>query len=65
MLIVLFFWRSRRWRWRILLAAYPLAMAFALVYTAEHYVSDVLLGWLYAVGAFVAVEAFLRWRARP
>jgi membrane-associated phospholipid phosphatase len=52
MLLVLFFWRSAgRWRW--LLALYPLAMGFALVYTAEHFVIDVLLGWLYAGVVFV------------
>jgi membrane-associated phospholipid phosphatase len=39
-----------------LLAAYPLAMAFALVYTAEHYFSDILVGWVYAVFAFWAVN---------
>jgi membrane-associated phospholipid phosphatase len=39
--------------------AYPLAMAFAIVYTGEHYVADVLLGWLYAVASF----ALIRWSA--
>ena len=40
-------------------------MAAALVYTGEHYVSDCLLGWIYAVIAFVAVSAvFDRWFAR-
>jgi len=44
-------------RWvRPLLAAYPVAMAFALVYTAEHYLVDVLLGWLYTLVAVVVVE---------
>ena len=52
MLLVLFFWKSAgRWRW--LLALYPLAMAFALVYTGEHFVIDVLLGWMYASVVFV------------
>jgi membrane-associated phospholipid phosphatase len=52
LLIALFFWSwTRRWRW--LLVVYPLAMAFSLVYLGEHYVSDVLLGWLYAVVVFV------------
>lgn len=55
MLIALFFWRSAR-RGRALLALYPLAMAFALVYTAEHYVVDVVLGWAYAVVACWAVN---------
>ena len=29
---------------------YPLAMAFAVIYTGEHYLFDVLLGWLYTAG---------------
>ena len=57
LLITLILWPlAPRWA-RVLLALYPFAMAFALVYTAEHYVSDVLLGWLYAALAFVAVNA--------
>ena len=56
LLIALFLWRlAPRWG-RVLLAAYPLAMAFALVYTAEHYVSDILVGWAYALFAFWAVN---------
>jgi len=52
MLLMLFFWKSAgRWRW--LLALYPLAMALTLVYTGEHFVIDILLGWLYAVTIFV------------
>lgn len=51
LLISMFFWsRTKRWRW--LLALYPLAMGFSLVYLGEHYVSDVLLGWIYAVVIF-------------
>jgi hypothetical protein len=39
-------------RWvRPVLALYPPAMAFALVYTAEHYLVDVLLGWAYTLVA--------------
>ena len=64
LLITLVLWRAVSRPWRALLAVYPLAMAFALVYTAEHYVSDVLVGWLYAAGAFVAVEWLARRRAR-
>jgi membrane-associated phospholipid phosphatase len=52
LLITLFFWsRTTRWRW--LLVLYPVAMAFSLVYLGEHYVSDVLLGWIYAIVVFV------------
>jgi hypothetical protein len=31
-------------------------MAFALVYTAEHYVVDILLGWAYTLVAIWAVS---------
>lgn len=52
LLVSMFFWsRTKRWRW--VLALYPLAMAFALVYLGEHYVSDIWLGWIYAVVVFV------------
>jgi hypothetical protein len=55
LLIALVLWRRAGAGGRVLLAAYPWAMAFALVYTAEHYMVDVLLGWLYAAIAFWAV----------
>jgi membrane-associated phospholipid phosphatase len=52
LLIAMIFW-SHTVRWRWLLVLYPLAMAVSLVYLGEHYVSDILLGWLYAVAVFV------------
>lgn len=55
--IAAFLWpRERRWL-RPLVAAYPIAMAFVLVYTGEHYVFDVLLGGLYAAGSLLLVRA--------
>jgi hypothetical protein len=63
-LFLLFFWAGAR-RWvRAVLVAYPLAMAFVLVYSAEHYVADILLGWIYAVAVFSVVTALGRVRAR-
>jgi membrane-associated phospholipid phosphatase len=64
LLISMFFWSwTKRWRW--LLALYPVAMAVSLVYLGEHYVSDVLLGWLYAVVVFVVGNRLYdRWVAR-
>jgi membrane-associated phospholipid phosphatase len=56
LLIVLFLWRSVG-RFRPLLALYPVAMAFSLMYMSEHYFSDILLGWIYAVVGYVAVNA--------
>ncbi len=51
-LTLLFLWRKvGRWHW--LLVAYNAAMVFVLVYGAEHYVSDILLGWLYATVVFL------------
>lgn len=53
MLICLFFWsRANAW-FRALLVTYVLAMAFTLVYTAEHFVIDEFVGWSYAIVVFV------------
>ena len=59
--IAAFLWRRVRARWRPLLVAYVAMMAFTLVYTAEHYVVDILLGWAFAA---VAVVALQRWTVR-
>ncbi len=48
-LVLLFFWPVRGWRWRATLVTYAVVMAGVLVYTGEHYVIDVLVGWLVAV----------------
>jgi membrane-associated phospholipid phosphatase len=47
-IIALFLIHATRSRWRWLMAAYPVMMGLALVYTAEHYVIDVVLGVVYA-----------------
>jgi PAP2 superfamily protein len=56
LLIAIYLWRFAPWWGRVLLAAYPWAMAFALVYTSEHYFVDILLGWIYCVFAYWAVN---------
>jgi hypothetical protein len=57
-LLVLVLWpRVPRW-WRVPLAAYPLAMAFALTYMAEHYVVDLVAGAAFAF-AVVRIEPML------
>jgi hypothetical protein len=48
MLIALYGISRLRSAWRWLLLVYPLMMGFALVYYAEHYVLDILAGWLLA-----------------
>jgi hypothetical protein len=55
---------ARRWYFRAILVAYPIAMAFALVYTAEHYLADVLLGWIYTGIAVWAVARLATIRSR-
>jgi PAP2 superfamily len=66
LLVAITLWpRKRKWL-RPLVALYPLAMAFSLIYGAEHYLSDILLGWVYTASTLVAGRALLRWwRARP
>jgi hypothetical protein len=66
--VAAFLWKRVRRFWRPLLAAYVLVMAFTLVYTAEHYVVDILLGWLLAGVVLLGVQRFEWWksqRARP
>ena len=50
-----FLWRRLHRRWRPLLVAYVLTMAFALVYSAEHYVVDILVGWAFAAIVLLAI----------
>lgn len=63
-MLLCFFWRDGIW-WRLVLGAYTLAMGFTLVYGGEHFVADILVGWLYAGTAFtlVCVAAPAAWRA--
>jgi hypothetical protein len=56
-LLLVFFWPIAG-RWRALLVAYALAMACTLVYSADHFVFDVLLGWTYVLVVVVAVRHF-------
>ncbi|HSC91936.1 MAG TPA: phosphatase PAP2 family protein [Gaiellaceae bacterium] len=55
LLFAIVIWRTLP-RVRPIVALYPLAMTFALVYTAEHYLVDVLIGWTYTVVAVVVVD---------
>lgn len=48
MMLALFMWPRTKALGRTLFTGYAFAMAFALVYTAEHYVFDIILGWLLA-----------------
>jgi len=61
-LILCFFWSRGGWA-RALCLAYALAMSLTLVYTGEHYVIDILLGWAYAIATYAALSRFVAWRA--
>ena len=63
LLLTLFLWRLLPWWTRPLLALYPPAMAFTLVYGGEHYVVDCIAGWIYATVVYFAVEAVFERRA--
>jgi membrane-associated phospholipid phosphatase len=39
-------------------------MAFTLVYSGEHYVFDIVIGWLYTAVTIVSVAMYRRYR-RP
>lgn len=54
-LLLVFLWPVAAPKWRVVLVAYALAMAFTLVYSADHFVFDILLGWTYVI---VVVLAF-------
>ena len=66
LLITLFLVRRLSSSWRHLLWLYPPAMAFALIYTGEHYLTDIVFGWIYCLAVYAAVEWALgrRWRRR-
>jgi hypothetical protein len=64
LLLLLLFWAVASTRWRVVLVAYAVAMSFVLVYFAEHYVFDLLFGYVYAVVAFWVVGRILDRYAR-
>jgi hypothetical protein len=62
LMLLLFFWRSGRCV-RAGLALYTIAMAYALVYGGEHFVTDIVAGWA-MTGVVFAGVATVRRRAR-
>lgn len=64
MFLALFMWPRVRALGRTLFVGYALAMAFTLVYTAEHYVFDIVLGWALAALVIVIVNVGDRYLTR-
>ena len=67
--VVMFFWPWVHNPWaRAAMLAYPLAMAVALAYFAEHYIVDAVAGWLLVGTVFWLwnrIEAWLAERSGP
>ncbi len=61
LLVTLFLWPALTRTWRTVLAAYVVAMAVVLVYTGEHYLVDVVAGWLVAVLGVVVPRTVAAW----
>jgi membrane-associated phospholipid phosphatase len=64
MLLLVFFWSEVRTRGKIGLSVYAALMALTLIYTGEHYVADVVAGWVYAVVVAVVLRRFF-FRTQP
>jgi hypothetical protein len=63
--VAMLIWKTR-WRWLIpVLALYPAVQCFAVVYTANHYVVDLLIGLVYATLSILGVRWFWRRRGWP
>lgn len=60
MLVALWTIVRLRSAWRRTVLAYPLVMAFALVYYAEHYVIDIAAGWVLAGAVMLGVAWWVR-----
>ncbi|HTB60340.1 MAG TPA: phosphatase PAP2 family protein [Polyangia bacterium] len=54
MILFLFGLELRRWRFIVALGAFQLLMCFSAVYLQHHYVSDVIIGMLYALLGYSA-----------
>lgn len=63
---VAFFLPAIKWRWlKVAVFAFPVAMAMSLVYLGEHYVADIIAGWLVVGFSFYVwnrIERALRLR---
>ncbi len=62
-MLTAYVWPRLRWWGRVLMATYTLAMACSLVYAGEHYVFDILVGYVYVVVVLVVANRWERWSA--
>ena len=59
-----FFWFGKNWWQKTLLACYPFAMGFSLLYGGEHYVVDEIAGAAYALAVIAGWRLLRRRRLR-
>ncbi len=64
MMLLVFFWPEVGRRGRLGLSLYAAGMSFVLVYGGEHYVTDVVMGWIYAI-VVVTVLRLAFFRTQP
>ncbi len=61
-------WKRRGWRrWSLIgvVGLYPLAQSFAVIYTGNHYVVDIFIGFAFATAALLLVKREWRRRGLP
>jgi membrane-associated phospholipid phosphatase len=61
LLIVVFFWGDMRTWMKPIALLLPAAMSFCLVYFGEHYVADIIMGFVYV---WIACALSTRWEDR-
>ncbi|MEX1995618.1 MAG: phosphatase PAP2 family protein [Candidatus Saccharimonadales bacterium] len=64
-LVSIFVFRYYGRKWGALSALYPLVIFFGTVYQGEHYFIDVVLGVLYAIGAYLISPYIVRLLKKP
>ncbi len=64
LLIAITLWPRRHPWLKPIVASYPLVMAFTLVYSGEHYVADIVLGWANTITVVLATRALTRYCAQ-
>lgn len=63
-LVAVFLWNGLRSVGRVVVVSYALLMAFTLVLSGEHYVVDILLGWVYVAVVSVTMARIEAWWRR-
>lgn len=63
-LLPIFIYKLYGWRWALLASVYPLVISIGVVYEAEHYAFEVILGVLYAIIGYLVTPYFIKSTAK-